>query len=209
MESLACGCPVIAFETGGIPDMVEHQKNGLLAAKGNIEELAKCLTDFCLDGSLQQSLRNGARSACPKNHALETQALRILELYEMVSPKPTCNERIVISKSLPSITLNAQIVPHFGTIMTEVLLREKVSQEALFLASTKELNGKLLSAWEHAAHSEKWSQQWIDQLQTSISGLELAIRKLKSKHIQAVQKRDDGRGTSYRTERGVGVQERT
>ncbi len=31
MESLACGTPVISFTTGGIPDMVDHQKNGYLA----------------------------------------------------------------------------------------------------------------------------------------------------------------------------------
>ncbi|HAL82497.1 MAG TPA: glycosyl transferase family 1 [Mucilaginibacter sp.] len=31
MESLACGTPVVAFNTGGIPDMVEHQQNGYLA----------------------------------------------------------------------------------------------------------------------------------------------------------------------------------
>jgi glycosyltransferase involved in cell wall biosynthesis len=32
MESLACGTPVVAFTTGGIPDMVLHQQNGYLAA---------------------------------------------------------------------------------------------------------------------------------------------------------------------------------
>jgi glycosyltransferase involved in cell wall biosynthesis len=31
MESLACGTPVIAFTTGGIPDMVRHEYNGYLA----------------------------------------------------------------------------------------------------------------------------------------------------------------------------------
>ena len=31
MESLSCGTPVIAFTTGGIPDMVRHEHNGYLA----------------------------------------------------------------------------------------------------------------------------------------------------------------------------------
>ncbi|MCC8408470.1 glycosyltransferase [Mucilaginibacter sp. UR6-1] len=31
MESLACGTPVAAFNTGGIPDLIDHQQNGYLA----------------------------------------------------------------------------------------------------------------------------------------------------------------------------------
>jgi glycosyltransferase involved in cell wall biosynthesis len=198
MESLACGCPVIAFATGGVPDMVEHQKNGLLAPKGNIEALTRCLSDFCLDGALRQNLRNGAKSICPVSHSLETQASRILELYETVSPKSARIDSVKISKNLPSITLNAKILPHFGTVMTEVLLRERANQEALFSASMGELNGKLLSAWEHAAQSEKWSQQQINQLQLSnheiqlsSHGLQLSIKALKSKLTHVAQKREN------------------
>ena len=31
VESLACGTPVVAFNIGGIPDIVDHKKNGYLA----------------------------------------------------------------------------------------------------------------------------------------------------------------------------------
>jgi glycosyltransferase involved in cell wall biosynthesis len=37
MESLACGTPVIAFTTGGIPDMVQHHINGYLATYRSAE----------------------------------------------------------------------------------------------------------------------------------------------------------------------------
>jgi glycosyltransferase involved in cell wall biosynthesis len=190
MESLACGCPVIAFATGGVPDMVEHQKNGLLSPKGDVEALARDISDFCLDGALRQSLRNGAKSTCHTNHSLETQASRILELYERVSPKPANTDSIRIPENLPSITLNAKILPHFGTVMTEVLLREKAKQEALFSANISELNGKLLNAWEHAAQSEKWSQQQIDQFQVSNNDLQLSASNLKSKLTHVAQKRE-------------------
>ncbi|MBB6274669.1 glycosyltransferase involved in cell wall biosynthesis [Pedobacter cryoconitis] len=40
MESLACGTPVVAFKTGGIPDMVEHLVNGYLADYESSEDLA-------------------------------------------------------------------------------------------------------------------------------------------------------------------------
>jgi len=31
MESMACGTPCVAFNTGGIPDLVDHKKNGFIA----------------------------------------------------------------------------------------------------------------------------------------------------------------------------------
>jgi glycosyltransferase involved in cell wall biosynthesis len=40
MESLACGTPVVAFDTGGIPEMVEHLNAGYLASYKNPEDLA-------------------------------------------------------------------------------------------------------------------------------------------------------------------------
>jgi len=40
MESLACATPVVAFKTGGIPDMVKHLENGYLAEYENAEDLA-------------------------------------------------------------------------------------------------------------------------------------------------------------------------
>lgn len=41
MESLACEVPVVAFRTGGIPDMVIHKENGYLAEYDDIQDLAR------------------------------------------------------------------------------------------------------------------------------------------------------------------------
>lgn len=41
MESLACGTPVVAFNSGGIPEMINHKENGYLAEYKSVEELYK------------------------------------------------------------------------------------------------------------------------------------------------------------------------
>ncbi|MDF1548084.1 MAG: glycosyltransferase [Bacteroidales bacterium] len=41
MESLSCGTPTVAFNSGGIPEMIDHQKNGYLAEYKSVEELSK------------------------------------------------------------------------------------------------------------------------------------------------------------------------
>lgn len=40
VESLACGTPCAAFDIGGMPDMIEHKKNGYLAKPLDTEDLA-------------------------------------------------------------------------------------------------------------------------------------------------------------------------
>jgi glycosyltransferase involved in cell wall biosynthesis len=39
LENMACGTPVIAFATGGLPEIIEHGVNGWLAKQGNINGL--------------------------------------------------------------------------------------------------------------------------------------------------------------------------
>ena len=41
IESLTCGTPCVAFNIGGIPDMIDHKKNGYLAEAFNIESFVK------------------------------------------------------------------------------------------------------------------------------------------------------------------------
>jgi glycosyltransferase involved in cell wall biosynthesis len=50
MESLCCGTPVVGFNTGGIPDMIEHKKNGYLCEYKNIDDIIKGII-FCLNNS--------------------------------------------------------------------------------------------------------------------------------------------------------------
>ncbi|AEE53261.1 glycosyltransferase [Haliscomenobacter hydrossis] len=53
-ESLACGTPVVAFDTGGIPDMIQHRINGYLAKYKDAEDLAKGIS-YCLTHTLEPS----------------------------------------------------------------------------------------------------------------------------------------------------------
>jgi glycosyltransferase involved in cell wall biosynthesis len=41
MEAMACGTPAVGFETGGIPEMIDHQLNGYVAESKSAESLAK------------------------------------------------------------------------------------------------------------------------------------------------------------------------
>lgn len=41
MEAMACGVPCVGFNTGGIPEMIDHLKNGYVAEYKSVDDLAK------------------------------------------------------------------------------------------------------------------------------------------------------------------------
>jgi glycosyltransferase involved in cell wall biosynthesis len=62
MESLACGTPVVAFATGGIPEMVEHLQNGYIAHYRDAADLAKGLNYVLADSERLENMRIAARA---------------------------------------------------------------------------------------------------------------------------------------------------
>lgn len=47
IEAMACGVPCVGFRTGGLPDQIEHGKNGFLAEYRNTESLADGIRYVC------------------------------------------------------------------------------------------------------------------------------------------------------------------
>jgi glycosyltransferase involved in cell wall biosynthesis len=45
LESIFCGTPVVGFKTGGIPEMINHKKNGYLCQNTNPKELAEGISE--------------------------------------------------------------------------------------------------------------------------------------------------------------------
>lgn len=80
IESLTCGTPVVGFRTGGIPEMIDHQQNGYLAAVGSAQELANGLA-FILTHPSPDVLRQHARQSAEARFSEEVVARQHVELY--------------------------------------------------------------------------------------------------------------------------------
>jgi glycosyltransferase involved in cell wall biosynthesis len=81
MEALACGTPVVAFASGGIPEMFAHQEEGYLAQSGDSQDLARGIL-WVLNHPRYQELADKARDRAQRHYSQETQARRYRELYQ-------------------------------------------------------------------------------------------------------------------------------
>jgi glycosyltransferase involved in cell wall biosynthesis len=84
MEALACGVPVVGFQTGGIPEMVQSGDQGFLAAQGDTEAFANGILNV-LEGTVPHSaFRLSARRKATEQYAHSVVAGRYKALYEQV-----------------------------------------------------------------------------------------------------------------------------
>jgi glycosyltransferase involved in cell wall biosynthesis len=60
LEAMGVGLPVISTYTGGIPEMIENGKNGILFKAGNIDELTNVLEKLANDKNLRINLGRNA-----------------------------------------------------------------------------------------------------------------------------------------------------
>ena len=84
MESLACGAPVVAFDTGGNKDLIDHKENGYLARMKDVEDLANGIL-WCLDNNCRGELSSIARGKIIHNFTPRAVGQRYADLYKMLA----------------------------------------------------------------------------------------------------------------------------
>ena len=83
-ESLACGTPVVAFNIGGLPDMVEHRHSGYLATPYDPNDLARGIELVLKEQSSSENMSKVARKIAGEKFSVQKRALEYQSLYESV-----------------------------------------------------------------------------------------------------------------------------
>ncbi len=80
-EALACGVPVVSFDTSGLKDIVEHKRCGYRATCFDEDDLAAGIVWVLEDETRRHSLSQSARLRVEQLFSRERQAERYIELY--------------------------------------------------------------------------------------------------------------------------------
>lgn len=83
LEAMAAGLPTIASNTGGIPDIIEHEQTGLLIEPDNATELAAAIERLTQDQALRNQLQAAAKDKLSGFDIQESTRL-YLKLYKEV-----------------------------------------------------------------------------------------------------------------------------
>lgn len=86
-EAMLLGTPVVASYTGGIPSMLEHEKEGLLFEKGNTKALAEAIICTWESYSTVMTITENARIRARKTHNADENYQKLLEIYSCISGK--------------------------------------------------------------------------------------------------------------------------
>jgi glycosyltransferase involved in cell wall biosynthesis len=93
MEAMACGTPVIAFDVGGMADMVRPGSTGVLVPSGDAAALRAAMEKLLADPDELARLGRNCRQAAVREYACQVQASRYIELYESLHSKAAASAR--------------------------------------------------------------------------------------------------------------------
>jgi glycosyltransferase involved in cell wall biosynthesis len=87
MEALACGTPCVAFNQGGLSDLVEHKGSGYLAPPYDTDDLARGIAWVLKNSDRQAELALRARQKVKEEFRLDKAADRYVALYREILAK--------------------------------------------------------------------------------------------------------------------------
>ena len=82
MEAMACGTPCVAFNQGGVADLIDHERNGYLAQPYEPADLARGIAWVLEDDGRWHALSMRTRQKTEEEFDLQSVALRYAKLYQ-------------------------------------------------------------------------------------------------------------------------------
>ena len=91
MEAMACGTPCVAFDIGGIPDIVGHRVDGYLARPFDAADLAKGVAWMLESGERRVQMGENARTKIESFGARDMVVEKHLDLYREILSRTQTN----------------------------------------------------------------------------------------------------------------------
>ncbi len=82
LEAMACGIPVIATKTGGVPSIIKHEFNGILVEPKDSDIIAKWILEILSNDKLAKMLGDNARKVA-EQYEMQQQLQKYFDLFKL------------------------------------------------------------------------------------------------------------------------------
>ncbi|TSD03897.1 MAG: hypothetical protein Greene071436_233 [Parcubacteria group bacterium Greene0714_36] len=134
VEAMAAGLPVIGTAVGGIPDVIEHEKTGLLAHGEDIGDLARQIIRLLRDSPLAQKITIAGKEKAVRNFDWDAIASAYKEIF---SQELLVKKRIVVATGLFPPEIGGPAT--YTTLLTETLPQRGVGLRVIPFRSVRHL----------------------------------------------------------------------
>jgi len=86
LESMSCGTSVVAFDVGGLPDMITNGVAGRLVPLSDTRKMGETIIDLIQNPDLRKLMGKEGRKRAEQEYALSVQAGRYADLYRELNP---------------------------------------------------------------------------------------------------------------------------
>jgi spore coat protein SA len=98
LETMASGTCIIASKVGGVPEVVDHEVNGVLVTPNQIDELAKALNDVLQHPEKAQQMAAAARQKMLDGYAWQHLVSRLEHRLNALASTPLSTPQLATSK---------------------------------------------------------------------------------------------------------------
>ena len=81
LEAAACRVPLVATNVGGVPEIITHEKTGLIVEPGNVDQLESAIERCLCDKIFRKELADNAYKMVSESYHIEGQTRRLESLY--------------------------------------------------------------------------------------------------------------------------------
>ena len=85
LEAMACGTPVVSTRVGGIPELLDDGRAGVLTPHGDVRALRETLRSLLADPQRRAQLAGDARTWCERRYDARSQFARLAERLRQLS----------------------------------------------------------------------------------------------------------------------------
>lgn len=138
-EAMACGTPVVTFNTDAVPELVEHKKNGYVAEYKNLEDLLAGLQWVLgLKTEEVKKMRSDSSQKITEHFSLESMVNKYMELYNTA-----IRERKNINEKKGKMKITQRVANKLSRLFAFIKEKKMMFYEKFLPSTTEEERSKI------------------------------------------------------------------